>query len=393
MLKSTNIVVVGGGVIGSCVTYFLSKEHMRVIQVERGELASEASGSNQGGWSAQLMRGRTMNLARDGSMIYETLAAELQFDFEFDRVGSYLLMDSEGQWPAVEENAKRLWRDYQMKAVLLNGKELREINPHLAKDIPGASFCPHAFLLNPMKLVFGLAQASKKLGAEIQTFTNVEKICVQNGKIESVITDRGEIKTGLVVIAAGAWSPQVAAMLRLRVPIKPRRGQILVTETFPLEKTRYMIEADQLRVLSPEQIQAAEDPRTKHGVVTVLSQPRSGNWLVGSSRDFPGYDKRTTLETMTLIVKRALRYYPTLEHANVIRTFAGLRPYCEDGHPIVDRVDEIDGLILATGHHGEGVSLAPATAKLVVELATKGRTPGHIEEFSYNRFRDHKLVD
>jgi sarcosine oxidase subunit beta len=96
---------------------------------------------------------------------------------------------------------------------------------------------------------------------------------------------------------------------------------------------------------------------------------------------------------MALIAKRALRYFPKLRHANVVRTFAGLRPYSEDDHPIIDMVDEIDGLILATGHHGEGVSLAPVTAKLVTELAKKGRGAEYIEEFSYNRFKDHLLVE
>jgi len=392
-MMSTDVVVIGGGVIGSCVTYYLSKENMKVTLIERRELASEASGANQGGWSAQLMRGRIMNLARDGSNTYETLADELQYDFEFDRVGSYMLLDNEAQWPAVEENAKRLSREYQMNATLLSRGELREINPDLAPDIPGACFCPHAYLLNPMKLVFGLAQASKKLGADIQTFTEVKKISVDNGKINSVITDRGEIRTRLVVIAAGAWASEIAATLKLRVPIRPRRGQLLVTESFPLEKTRYMIEAEQLKALSPEDIRNAKDSMTRHGIMTVFSQPGSGNWLVGSSRDFPGYDKRTTIETMALIAKCALRYFPKLRHANVIRTFAGLRPYSEDGHPIIDRVDDVDGLILATGHHGEGVSLAPVTAKLVTELATKGRGAEYIEEFSYNRFKDRLLVE
>jgi len=392
-MMSTDVVVIGGGVIGSCVTYYLSKANMKVTLIERSELASEASGANQGGWSAQLMRGRIMNFARDGSKTYEALADELQYDFEFDRAGAYMLLDNEGQWPAVEENAKRLQREYQMNATILSGKELREINPDLARDIPGACFCPHAYLLNPMKLVFGFAQASQKLGADIQAFTEVKKISVDNSKINSVITNRGEIRTHLVVIAAGAWASQIAATLRLRVPIRPRRGQLLVTESFPLQKTRYMIEAEQLNTLSPEDSKNAKDPITKHGIMTVLSQPRSGNWLVGSSRDFPGYDKRTTIETAALIAKRALRYFPKLRRANVVRTFAGLRPYSEDGHPIIDIVDEIDGLILATGHHGEGVSLAPVTAKLVTELATKGRGAEYIEEFSYNRFKDHVLVE
>jgi glycine/D-amino acid oxidase-like deaminating enzyme len=393
MKMLTNAVVIGGGVIGTSITYCLSRAGVKVTLVERSTLASEASGANQGGWSAQLMRGRTMNFARDGSKTYEALSDEIQYDFEFDRVGTYMLLNDESQWSEVEENAKRLRREYQMNPILLSGNELRETDPDLALDIPGACFCPSAYLLNPMKLVFGLALASQRLGAEIQTFTEAKKISVNNGKIDSVMTSRGEIPAQVVVIAAGAWASQIAATLRIRVPIKPRRGQLLVSESWPLRKTRYIIEAEQLHGLTPAEIRDAKDPRAKHGIVTVLSQPRSGNWLIGSSRDFPGYDKRTTIETTALIAKRAQRYFPKLRYANIIRTFAGLRPFSDDGHPIVDMVNEIEGLILATGHYGEGVSLAPVTAKVVTDLVTKGRGAEIIEEFSYNRFKDQALLE
>jgi sarcosine oxidase subunit beta len=82
-----------------------------------------------------------------------------------------------------------------------------------------------------------------------------------------------------------------------------------------------------------------------------------------------------------------------LKHTNIVRTFAGLRPFSEDGHFIIDEVEEIDGLFLATAHHGEGIALAPSTGKLVAELITKNRTSCSIEEFSYYRFQDRELSE
>jgi sarcosine oxidase subunit beta len=279
-----------------------------------------------------------------------------------------------------------------VKVDMFTGKELREIDPDIARDVPGGSYCSDGLFLNPMKLVYGFAEAARRLGAQINTFTEVEKICVQNSKVKSVITSRGEIETRFVVIAAGAWSPLLARMLKLRIPIIPRRGQIMLTEAYRIGRIRYVSDADYLVTgYDLDAVKRSEDPRIRLGVSAVLTQPKNGNWLLGTSRDFPGYDKRNTLETLTHIAKRAIRFLPKLRHANIIRTMAGLRPFCEDGHPIIDSVDEVNGLVLATGHHGEGIALAPITGKLVAELVTKGRTSLPIEDYSYHRFKDREL--
>jgi sarcosine oxidase subunit beta len=91
------------------------------------------------------------------------------------------------------------------------------------------------------------------------------------------------------------------------------------------------------------------------------------------------------------MARRATRFLPKLKHTNIIRTFAGLRPFSDDNHFIIDEVEEVNGLVLATGHHGEGIALAPATGRLVAELLTKSRTSCSIEQFSYYRFRDREL--
>ena len=393
-MSSTDVVVIGGGIIGSSAAYYLSKENVRVTLLERRELASEASGANMGGFCSQVMSDDVMKLAHQSAQMYRTLSAELECDLELDPTGSHILMDKPEQWPRLEQNAERLWRRHGVTVDLLSGKELVEADPDLAPDIPGASHCRDDFTVNPTRVVFGFAEAAKRLGAEISTFTEVEKICVENNRVKSVITNRGEIETRCLVVAAGAWSPDMGRMLRLQIPMKPRRGQLLVTETCTPAKIRFMLDIDYLVTgYDLAAVEMAQDPRIKLGVATVLTQALNGNWLVGSSRDFPGYDKRTTIETLSFIARRATRFLPKLRHMNIIRTFAGLRPFCEDDHFIIDEVEEIDRLILATGHHGEGIALAPSTGKLVAELITKSSTSSSIEEFSFYRFRDRKLTE
>jgi len=386
MIGSIDVAVIGGGVIGSSIAYYLAKENLKVSLFERGELASGASGANQGAVVAQFFKGRLLDLVTESKKMFRSLVYELGYDFEVDVVGSVICLDREDQWPVIEANAQEL-RQKNVSVKLISGKELRELDPDFAEDIPGASVCEDDLLLDPIKLVYGFALAAEKLGAEVNKFTEVRKIKLENGEVRSILTDRGEIKTNFIVNAAGAWSPIVGEMVGLKIPVRPRRGQIIVTEPVRLARLRNVLDADYLTTaFDLEAVTKAKDPRIKLGVAASLTQPRSGNWLLGSSRDSPGLDERTTVETLRYIARRAIRFIPKLENVNIIRTFAGLRPLSDDGKHIVGKVEGIEGLVLATAHHGEGIVFAPVTGKLVAELIKSGRPSLSIDEFNLSRF-------
>jgi sarcosine oxidase subunit beta len=392
-LSSADVVVVGGGIIGVSVAYYLSKQGMKVTLFERGALASEASGSNQGGCFTHLRSGRILDLARESIHIYGSLERELSYDLAFERTGSYVLMDKDDQWPVLEEHAKQL-QQRNLNVKLLTGNELREINPDLDAGIPGGSYLADDFMVNPMRVVFGFAEAAKRMGAEINTFTPVVGIATDHGKLQSVATSKGEVKTKFLVIAAGAWSPLIAGMLQLRVPIRPRRGLVLLTESHALQEMRVMLDIDYLATAhGKKNFTITDSDRVRLGVAAIITQTSPGNFLVGSSRDFPGYDKSSKMETLTVIARRAARFFPKLRNMNLIRTMSGLRPFCEDDRFIIGRVHEIDGVVLATGHHGSGVIFAPLTGQLVAELIAKDHTPTSIEEFGYDRFPNHIIED
>jgi glycine/D-amino acid oxidase-like deaminating enzyme len=384
-VNSADVVVIGGGSIGASAAYYLSRKKVKVRLFERRELASEASSANFGGVPVQI--GECLDLTQASMKMFQDLASELEYEFELEHTGSYLLMDNEDQRPMVEANAKRL-SERGIEVNMLSGKEVREIDQDISPDVVGGSRCLNGLIVNPMKVVYGFANAARRLGAQLDTCTEVVKIRTENSKVKSVITSKGETETKSVVIATGAWSPHLAAMLNLRIPVLPRRGQILLTEAYKLGKIRYLIDADYLVTgFNLEAVKKSQDPRIKLGVSSVLTQPKNGNWLLGTSRDFPGYDKRTTLETLTQVARRAIRFIPKLKHANIIRAMVGLRPFCEDGLPIISTVNEIEGLVIATGLHGEGIALSPITGKLVSELIVNGRTSMPTDEYSYARFK------
>ena len=127
----------------------------------------------------------------------------------------------------------------------------------------------------------------------------------------------------------------------------------------------------------------------KLGVAGSYAQENTGNWTIGSSRDFAGYNSQITMPTVKYLAKRAIKFMPKLKDVNCIRMFAGLRPFCYvDGLPILSKVDNPAGFVIATGHAGEGVTLAPITGKLISELITENRTSIPIDAFTFSRFKN-----
>jgi glycine/D-amino acid oxidase-like deaminating enzyme len=384
-MDADRIVVIGGGVIGCSITYYMAKEGVDVTLFEKRELTSGASGANQGAVAAQLYDPPLLDLVLESQKLYTGLK-ELPIDFELDRCGSIVCATEETQRSVLREHSRKLRRS-EVEVELIDGDELRELEPSLSRDILEALWCSEDFLVNPIKLTYALARAAKTLGAKVNTYTEVREVIVKNGNVESVVTDKGIVKTDGVVISAGAWSPLIGGIRDSRLSVKPQRGQLFVTEAMPPCHFRHISDADYLTTaFGSDSAMKSGDPRIRRGVASVLSQTKSGHWLIGSSRDFAGFDNRTALPDLKLMASQALRFLPYLRDVNVLRTFASFRPYSPDDLPILGKAPNVKGLFLATGHCGNGVALAPVTGKIIADLMTKDKTSIEIDDFSCSRF-------
>ena len=391
MNKIVDVVVVGGGVIGSSVAYCLAKKGVRVIVVEKKEgLSFGASGANQGGCSLQLFEPPVLELARESLELYKNLSEEIGCDIEYENVGSLVCSVDEKQYPDMEKHVQNKRRE-GMNVRLMEGHELRKLEPTLGEDVVVGVEEWDSCTVNPFKVNYGLAYAARKLGTEFLFSSQVKKIETDKGRIASVITDREKIKTKFLVNAAGAWASEIGEMLGLTIPVRARRGQIIITEPVPLNKRwRYILDADYLTTaFDLAAIEKSKDPRIKLGVAGSYIQEKSGNWTIGSSRDFAGYDNRVTMQTLKYIAKRVVKFVPKLKDISCIRTFAGLRPFCYgDGLPILSKIKNPQNFVIAAGHAGEGMTLAPITGKLIAELITESRTSLSIDAFSFSRFKN-----
>lgn len=391
MNRIADVVVVGGGVIGCSVAYYLAKKGVRVIVVEKKEgLSFGASGANQGGCPLQLFESPVLELARESLKLYKNLSEEIGCDIEYENVGSLVCSVDEKQFSDMEKHFQNKRRE-GINVRLIEGHQLRRLEPTLGEDIVVGVEEWDSWMVNPFKVNYGFAYAARKLGTEFLFSTQVKKIETDKERIASVITDREKIKTNFVVNAAGAWASEIGKMLGLAIPVRARRGQIIVTEPVPLnERWRYILDADYLTTaFDLAAVEKSKDPRIKLGVAGSYIQENSGNWTIGSSRDFAGYNNRVTTQTLKYIAKRVIKFVPKLKDISCIRTFAGLRPFCYvDGLPILSKINNPQNFVIATGHAGEGMTLAPITGKLILELITESRTSLSIDAFSFSRFKN-----
>jgi len=392
--KTADVTVVGGGVIGCSIAYYLAKKGVKVVVIEKKEGVSfGASGANQGGCPLQLFEPPVFELARESLKLYKNLSEEIGYDIEYENVGSLVCSVDERQYPDIEKHFQSKRRK-GINVRLIEGYQLRELEPTLGKDVIVGVEEWDSGIVNPFKVNYGFAYAARKLGIGFLFSTEVKKIETNKNKITSVVTDKGKIITNFVVNAAGTWASEIGKMLGIIIPIRPRRGQIIVTEPVPLNKRwRYILDADYLTTaFNLEAAEKSKDPRIKLGVAGSYIQENTGNWTIGSSRDFAGYNNKVTMKTIRYLAKRVIKFMPKLKDANCIRTFAGLRPFCYiDGLPILSKVNNLRNFVIATGHAGEGITLAPITGKLISELIIENKTSISIDPFSFSRFKKYKL--
>ena len=366
----SHVVVIGGGVIGTSIAYHLSKRHIDVILVERDDIASGTSGACDGSVFLQTKKpGAHLQMALESAKMMERLAGELQRDIEYDKNGGMIVIKSRDDMPFMRERVEQQ-RKIGVEVELLDAHQAREMQPCLSSDIAGATYSAMDAQVNPMTLCLAFAEAARRMGAKILTNTTVTDILTENGRVEGIVTSRGVIKSDVVVNAAGVYAPIIGRMVGIDLPITPRRGQLVVTEPIPplvkgiMNCSRYIISKF-----------SAHGANIPLGVGMALEQTRAGTLLIGSTREFVGYDRSVTHEAMRAILKRASDFIPSIRELNVIRSFAGLRPHTPDGMPILGKVDGIQGFIMAAGHEGDGIALSPITGFLIAELIATGKMP------------------
>ena len=374
MKRSAEVVIIGGGVIGCSIAYNLAREKVNVVLVERDYLASGASGRCGAmiwaKWypleTSELMT-RVANMALNR---FANLEEELETSIEYNLENTIACVKA-GEEDDYDSEIAELEKYFDTRLEFLKSQEIKKMAPYIGVDNyeSGGGYLRSGTIANasanPFLTVHELANAARRLGATVYPGTEVKDIIVENGKVEGLRTCKGIIKTNIIVDAAGAWSADVARMAGLKIPTRPHGEDAVVTE--PLMPLPYFPEIGEV-----------------YG-----RQTKSGQILVGEN-DFPeqasGYSTDTTLDFLPRISEYLLKMFPSFGHINIQRHWAGTEDITPDELPILGKVDELDGLILACGFTG-GFCISQAVGEIITDInLEKDKNLDIAEALSLNRF-------
>ncbi|MGH2533263.1 MAG: NAD(P)/FAD-dependent oxidoreductase [Thermomicrobiales bacterium] len=372
--ERTEVVVIGGGISGAAAAYELATSGARVTLVERGDLASMASGWTLAGVRQSGRHPAELPLATAAVRRWEGLAEELEADVEYRQEGNLRLARTPEEMAVIERivNEQRV---LGLEIAFLAGNEaVREVAPALGERVLAASFCPTDGHANPVKAVRAFADAAARAGATIRTGTTVTEIDVGANKVRGVRTGDGDIAADVVAVAAGVYSDRLLAPLGLDLPLDLRL--VAVVQTAPLPPTLNQVLGVANADFAGRQEAGGRFRLTSSGGVW---PHRLEEW----ERD--GELVQPAAATVVHTLDRAIEVIPALAGARIAKIWGGLLDMTPDALPVIERMAEIDGMIVAAGFSGHGFCLGPITGRIVRDLAIEGRSSLPIAPFRRER--------
>ena len=353
-MSPSSAIVVGAGIVGAACAEALAEAGLHVTVLESSFPGAGATGASMGHVVVMDDSEAQLALTRLSRRLWEERAASLPPEAEDEACGTLWVAASAAEMELVREKAA-LYEAGGVKAEVLDAAALREAEPHLRPGLAGALLVPGDRVLYPPAATRFLLEGARRGGAEVWPGQRVE--VAEAGRVR---TAGGRwLEADLVVVAAGAESPRLVPGL----PIVPRRGHLVITDRYPGLLRHQVVE---LGYVTSAHSLGAES-------VAFNAQPRrTGQVLVGSSRELVGWDASINAPLRARMLRRACEYVPALAGARAIRTWVGFRPATADHLPLVGKWEE--GLYVAAGHEGLGVTTAPGTARLLADLVL-GRTP------------------
>lgn len=376
-----DVVVVGAGIVGASCAFFLAKGGLKVYIVERGSVASGTSGSGEGNiLVSDKAPGPELELAKLGCRVWKDLSQELPDDFEFEEKGGVVTAETESNLRSLQASVSAL-QGAGVIAEMLDQAGMREAEPFLAHDLAGAAYFPQDCQVQPMLACAALVKAAMSYGAVFLDHTSLLSIeRNRQGGISGVTTDKGRIGTSLLINAAGPWSPKIAELVGLELPIRPRKGHIVVTEPLPRLIHHKVFEASYADTVNSGEADLQ--------VASVVEGTQSGTILLGSSRQLVGFDPTVEVRVMRQIVQRAVRYFPVLASVHALRAYVGFRAFAPDHLPVIGEAPEVPGFYINTGHEGAGIGLGPVSGKLLTQQILKQPLDLDLAPFRPSRFKE-----
>jgi sarcosine oxidase subunit beta len=368
MTTRAEMVIIGGGANGLACAYNLAKAGMTdIVVLEKSYIGSGASGRCGAGIRQQWGLDENIILARESVKLFERLSGELGFNIFFRQGGYLMLISDEKEYEVVSRTIPR-HNELGVPTRMLTPAEIEEMVPGIdLEGVISGAFCPTDGTAYPYAVLWGYAEALRRMGVEIRTHAEVTCIERSIDGTFSVKTRSEQFDSPRLLNTAGAYSKKLAAMLGIDIPTRPFRHEIAVTE--PLKP-----------FLEPMVISI------KKGFY--FSQSMRGEIVggIGDDGEKPSYSTRSSARFLFRYASALKEVFPALSKVKIMRQWAGLYDTSPDARPIIGSVAGVGGYYHACGFSGHGFMLSPIVAKLLSELILTGRTSLPIDGLSLERF-------
>lgn len=351
---TADTIIVGGGVIGSAIAYYLALQGNKVVLLEKDRLASQSSGAAAGMLAAQAemeQDGPLFAWAKQSRDMFPQLAAQLKeqsgIDIGLIRKG-LLKLARTAEEAAQQQRAVRFQQAAGAEVEALTVEQAQKLEPSLSSSFQQAMYIPHDGQVSAPDLSLAFARSAIRLGVEVREGTEVRQLLQEGDRITGVRTPQETIYADQVVLATGAWSSSLLQQLDLQLPIYPVKGELFSVVAHPplLETTLFT-----------------------HGCYLVPKQ--QGRLIVGATMIEHTFDRSISLAGIKSLMDRALELVPGLAQAKWEKAWTGFRPQTADGLPYLGKHPQLDGVYVAAGHFRNGILLSPLTGQVMAELILK----------------------
>ncbi|WIX98735.1 FAD-dependent oxidoreductase [Amycolatopsis mongoliensis] len=376
-MNRTRVVVIGAGVVGAACARELSLAGFGVLVLDRGRPAGGTTSHGEGNLLvSDKGPGAELRLAQLSARLWPEIAAELGDACEFDPKGGIVVATTEAGARALTAFAAEQ-AEAGVRTEVLSTVDLAAAEPALTREVTAAVRYPEDAQVQPAGATLALLGSALAHGARLRTDVEVTGAVVRGDRITGVRVPGEVLDADVVVNAAGPWAGEVSARLGAPIAVRPRRGEVLVTTPMPGVVRHKVYDADYVGAVG------SGDGRLQTSAV--VESTRGGTILIGSSRRRVGFDDAIVPAVLSAIAVKALRLFPSLADAAVMRAYGGFRPYVDDHLPVLGEDPRLGNLWHATGHEGAGIGLSVGTARLLRELLTGASPSMPVEEFTVDR--------
>lgn len=369
-----DVIVVGAGVVGCSTAYRLAQAGRRVLVLEQRGIASGASGRNGGNLSSGSASYGEAGVAvyrvsRANFALVQTLAEELEADFELRISGGLTVATTEAEWLHIQE-AYAEQKSGGFDVQLLDPQATREAMPAITEAVVGSKLTVDAGHFWPFKLVHAFANTGRRLGVEIRQGVTVERLARDSDRVIGVVVDGQTIGADEVVLCTNAYTPLILPELP-KGSLVPARGQIMVTQALP--------------PLLPHTFGTNFDK--EYGRQTADGKILCGGFRrLDEDEGLGHYEERVSPRVLAGIASCLTTLFPRLREVRIVRCWAGIMGFTADGLPVIGRAGWAPGLTIAAGFNGGGFSWASITGKIVADLLTGQEPVFDLSPFRPDRF-------